>query len=374
VELYTLNRRFLKQETIDEFDSVIWTDRYYGDGEVELVVPATKLMMQHLKVGTFLMLNGSDEPMILETYGIEKGKLKVTGITLCKWLNNRFVRTSAPHQDRYWQAGVQPPGWLMATILWYMVIDGPFLDGTIPTGISNPGIFRIPGLVAYDFDKTGAPITVAVPYGPLYDALREIATTYQIGMQIKLDHADDSGYQLSYRTYRGTDRTSQNPGRDPVRFSPLMDSLTEIKELESISGYKTNVWSYAPANPGELATTPGYDGRVTPGGAYTGFDLRAMLYFAEDLTTDMVNGDPAVLLQLLTSRARDALASNNFVKVVDGEVVPNVQFKYGQDYFLGDVIELQGNSGMVQNARVTEYIRVQDVEGERAYPTVSVIE
>lgn len=374
MELYTLNRKFLKQETIDEFHSAIWTDRYYGDGEVELVVPASKFMMQNLKVGTFVMNEDSDEPMILETFNIEKGKLKVTGIPLTKWLNNRFIRTSAAHQDRYWQAGPQPPGWLMATIVWYMVIDGPFLNGSIATGIPNPWIFRVPGLVTYDFDTAGAAVTVAVPFGPLYDALREIATTYQIGMQIKLDRADDASYQLSFRTYRGVDRTSQNPARDPVRFSPLMDSLTEIKELESIAGYKTNVWSFAPSNPGELATTPGHDGRISAGATYTGFDLRALMYFAEDLTTDMVGGDPNVLLQLLNSRARDALSNNDFVKVVDGEVVPDVQFKYGRDYFLGDVIELQGNSGMVQNARVTEYIRVHDEEGERAYPTVSVIE
>ena len=41
MEPYTLNRNFLKQDVIDEFQSIIWTERYYGDSEVELVVPAT---------------------------------------------------------------------------------------------------------------------------------------------------------------------------------------------------------------------------------------------------------------------------------------------------------------------------------------------
>lgn len=374
MELYTLNRGFLKQQTIDEFHSVIWTDRYYGDGDVELVVPASKAMMENLLPGTFVMLLGNDEPMILETFNIEKGKLKVTGITLTKWLNNRFIRTSALHQDRYWQVGGQPAGWAMATMVWYMVIDGPFLDGSTPTGIPNPWIFRVPGLITTDFDQSGPIINVAVPFGPLYDGLREVATTYQVGMKITLDWATDAGYQIHYRTYRGIDHTSQQSVRELVRFSPGMDSLTDIKELQSIAGYKTNVWSFAPANPGELATTPGHDGRVSSGATYTGFDLRAMMYFAEDLTTDMIGGDANVLLQLLNSRARDALANNNFTKVVDGEVVPQVQFQYGRDYHLGDIIELQGNTGAIQNARVTEYIRVHDEEGERAYPTVSVIE
>jgi len=96
--------------------------------------------------------------------------------------------------------------------------------------------------------------------------------------------------------------------------------------------------------------------------------------FAEDITTDMINGDPNVLLQILNARAQDALTNHHFVKVVDGEIVPTAQFKYGRDYNLGDIVELQGNSGIVQNARVTEYIRSQDESGEHAYPTVAVLD
>ena len=40
MEPYTLNRKFLKQDVIDGFSSIIWTERYYGDSEVELVVPS----------------------------------------------------------------------------------------------------------------------------------------------------------------------------------------------------------------------------------------------------------------------------------------------------------------------------------------------
>jgi hypothetical protein len=109
------------------------------------------------------------------------------------------------------------------------------------------------------------------------------------------------------------------------------------------------------------------------GGGYTGFDLRALLVLADDITTDMVGSDPAVLLDILNSRANDALVTNRFVQAVDGEIVPESQIKYGVHYNLGDIIEVQGNSGAVNYARVTEYIRAQDATGEKAYPTVSVI-
>ena len=189
-------------------------------------------------------------------------------------------------------------------------------------------------------------------------------------MQIALESATDAGYSLKFRTYRGLNRTSSQSVNEQVRFSPEMDSLTDIKELRSISDFKTNVWTFAPANPGELAGTPGYSNY----GSYSGFDLRAMMVFCEDITTDAIGGSAQTLVDILNTRARDALTDHIYRKVVDGEVVPGVQFHYGAHYYLGDIVELQGNSGIVQNARVTEYIRVQDEAGQRAYPTVAVID
>jgi hypothetical protein len=96
------------------------------------------------------------------------------------------------------------------------------------------------------------------------------------------------------------------------------------------------------------------------------------MVFAEDITTDQVGGDAAKLLDILNSRAKDGLANSEYVQVVDGEIVPTAQFKYGRDYGMGDLIEIQGKSGAINRARVTEYIRSQDAEGEKAYPTVTV--
>ena len=86
-----------------------------------------------------------------------------------------------------------------------------------------------------------------------------------------------------------------------------------------------------------------------------------------------MDGSPANLVSILNSRANDDLSNNHFIKAVDGEIVPDNQFKYGIHYNLGDIIEVEGNSGVVQTARITEYIRAQDNAGEKAYPTVSMI-
>lgn len=377
MELFTLDRGFLKQDVIDEFTSVIWTERYYGDSEVEIVVPATPDLMQKLQVDTFLGLVGSDEIMILESLDIENGALKLTGISLLKWLNNRFVRTTPNHEDRYWYLDQGTAGWTLWAIVYYMCVDGsPYLDGTYDIGITNPHRFAIPGLGLIDYDNSGDIISVGIPFGPVYDAMNQIATTYQLGMQITLEAASSTGYFLGFRSYKGLDRTSNQSVNPVVRFSPQMDSFTNIKELQSIAALKTNVYSFAPGlTPAEgdpvLTTVPGVS--ELTGAQYVGFDLRALLVFADDITTDQVLGDPANLVNILNSRANDALTTNHYVKAVDGEIVPESQFKYGVHYNLGDIIEVQGNTQVIQTARITEYIRSEDSAGEKAYPTVAMI-
>jgi hypothetical protein len=372
MELFTLDRTFHKRDIIDGFSSVIWTERYYGDGEVELVVPPTIDMIQKLSAGTFLGLTGSDEIMILQNVNIEPDKLKVTGISLLPWMNNRFVRTSAVHEDRYWYISGGSPGWTLWAILYYMcVVGSPYLNGTYNTGIDNPQQLGIPGLGLRDYDNSGLPISVGVPFGPVYDAMKEIASTYEIGMGITLDDVTDTSYFLGFRSYKGLTRTTDQIVNPVVRFSPLMDSFTNIKELQSIEKFKTLVYAFAPGNPDGLATSPGVSS--LSGAQYNGFDLRAMLVFADDITTDMVGGSAANLVNILNSRARDAMNANHYIVAVDGEIVPENQFKYGVHYTLGDVIEVQGNSGVVQTARITEFIRAQDQKGERAYPTVTMI-
>lgn len=375
MEPYTLDRSFEKQNIIDGFNSIIWTERYYGDSAVELVVPRTAEMIKKLPTGTFLGLEESDELMLLETRNFEDGKMKLSGISVLPWLNNRFVRSSASHEDRYWYLEGETPGWVLWAMVYYMAVGGDYLDGTIPTGIPNPSKLIVPGLGLNDYDKSGIPLKVGIPFGPLYDAMREIATTYEVGMKIVFD--PDAPDPLGFRSYVGLDRTSGQTDNPVVRFSPHMDSFTDIKELESISILKTLIYSFAPGlNPDEgspdLRTTPGIS--AATGSQYTGFDLRAKLIFADDITTDMVGGDATKLLDILNSRATDERTNDHYVKTVDGEIVPDNQFKYGRHYNLGDLIEVEGDTGIVQTSRITEYIRSQDASGEKAYPTVTGIE
>ena len=392
MEVFTLDRKFLRAQEIDTFHSIIWTERYYGDSDVELSVPLNDDSITKLWPGVFLGISGSDEVMILETMTIKDEKMKFNGISLLPWLNNRFVRTTATQKDKQTWAipdAASPittpgvPGWTLWAIVYYMCCVGsPYLNGTINTGIpaAQAAALAIPGLTLKDYDKSGDPLTVAVPFGPVYDALREIATTYRIGMSITLDSASESGYSLGFRSYKGLDRTSGQSVNPPVRFSPEMDSLANIEELRSIAALKTLVYAFATNDLAPLvATEPGI--ASASGTQYTGFDLRALQLLTSDIVNPKASDTPpgtpltaAKLLSILNERAKDALHASPYIKTVDGEIVPTGQYQYGRDYNLGDIIEVQGNSDVISTSRVTEYIRSQDEAGEKGYPTVAMLD
>jgi Siphovirus ReqiPepy6 Gp37-like protein len=408
MELYTLNRSYFRQDIIEEFESLIWTERFYGDSECEVVVPLvddpqkSRQLLQSLQAGTLLAIDQSREPMIIETFSIEEGKIKVMGISILSWLNNRFVRNSVKHKKTNWKISNQKAGQILWTIVKQMCTDKSTIIGTgdMGLGLGATGIAReneliIPKLRLDDWDDSGKKIKkTLVPYGPVYDALRKIAEQHAVGMQIWLN---DDNQTLRFRSYKGADRTT---GNKIIRFSPVMDSFTNVKELRSRATFKTLVYSYAsslekidtadhntdPDTWLQQDGKPGIYRRPAPQtGKYTGFDLRAEMILVEDITikTDFDEGDDAddtvsgkrqELLDILNNRAEKEAKQNPMIKTVDAEVAPTNLFQYGRDYNLGDKIQIQGVTGITEDARVTEYIRTQDSSGEKSYPTVDAVD
>lgn len=372
MELYTLDRSFQQQVVVDKFESAIWTERYYGDDDFLLQVEATPTMIAGLPKGTLMMCDDSDIPMILEHREITSGLLKTTGISLTKWMNNRIIRTSNDHSVKERIVDTLKAGELLEWVVQNFLISGAYLNGSTPIAITatDRNRFDIPGLVIGDTDTSGAIIEWTLPFGPVYDALNAIATTYEIGINIKLDYADDTGYQISFNNYKGSDRTSEQSVNPVIQFSPEMDSFTNITDLDSITDYRNLVLSFASSAPATYMTANAGRSATVPD-TTDGFDLRVHQEFDDFETSGLSVAKMGTLLNENAKLIAQALKS---VQLVDGEIVENEQIKYGQDYFLGDVIEVAGNSGILQKARISEYIRSKDNAGERAYPTVAMID
>ena len=389
MDLYTLTDTFLAKDVVDEYISAIWTERYSSAGEVQLVVPATFGSIEKLKEGTFLALRGSQEIMMLETQSIEDRKLTVVGNTLPMFLNERMawfrnLASAPPVTERVvdFTADDMPPGQFISEIVNLMVIDPSPFTGTFIDANIDWEFEVIPHLTLGDVDTSGEDKELTAVVGPLYDSIKQVAEKEGVGISLYLESADPiAGYSLKFKTYRGKDLTSDQDVYPLVRLVPDMDSLSDVKEVRSINGYKNVVYVYYKgktykrlAEP-ELPEPEGFARRILVtdaenepvGHKVSGGVMGQSSYYNYTVV------DAEDLAAFIDQNARDALANHNYIRAIDGQTSPNNDYQYGVHYNLGDTIELEGITGTISKARVTEFIRSEDQEGEKQYPTISVI-
>jgi hypothetical protein len=375
MDIYTLDSAFRPVEIIDAKKSVIWTDRYAEHGEVILEVPDSIKNRLILPEGTFLACAQSREVMLIDTAEAKDGIWKTSGPSLSGFLKQRFTKPS-------WSSKYGPtifvnvPGKIPGDILRKFVMPGGLMatGGVVTTGANEV----IPNLSIGDEDTTYATsVVIALEPGTVYDGVKQVCDAYSMGFTLYPTNVTDDDYDLIFTTYSGKNRTGAQSVNSVVRFQPALDSLLNPSELRSIAGYK-NV-AYAFATNIDTGVTPYVGYAYAPGGETAlGFDRRTLYVPVGDIQEDDVNlatlPGRTQFQNLLNHKAKDALANNNYVRMVDGEVVPQSAFKFGVDYNLGDIIELTVTGETSSYARVTEYIQTEDENGYSAYPTLSVVD
>lgn len=380
MEFYTLNSLFQKDGVVDKFRSAIWTERFTVLGDTELIVDPTAENIAKLEEGKFLSLVGTDEVAVIDTALVEDGVLKVTGNMLpvifndrFLWLNDIFIDLfgSGPSTDYPDNAMTQlasifaDPSLLDPSDVLNTNIVGDMVDYGLTEYIKQ----RIPNLGVDYYFGGGDLVEILYERDSVLNTLLKWAEQFQIGFTVYLKNVDPvlNTYQIQFKAYRGRDLTRDQTTYPPVIFSSAMDTLTGVSRFRSIAGYKTVVYTWASDNSmNQYTYKPGTE-------AFVGFDRREHMMVVSDATLEGL-GSIENVTAFLQKAGRDFLANNNYVKMLDGEIVPQSQFQFGVHYGLGDIVELDDESEITQKARITEYIRSQDETGERAYPTVSVIE
>lgn len=370
-----MNTNFVADEVVDEFVSVIWTERYSAAGDFQLVTHATTEWITRLAPGTFLGLLGSKEVMIVENHLIEGKLLTVTGRTLIAFLNERWAWFRNPSYTSDVStfivdyAADAKPGQFLADVVNLSVINP--VAFTTPVNTANLDWLneKIPGLVLGAVDTSGTVRRLSITTGPLYDAIQPVAEQNRVGISLYLDSATLAGYVLKFTTYQGVDRTSGQTVNPLIRLSPDLDTLSNVKELASIQGYKNVAYVYYKGT-----ITTHYADPLAP--VPEGFARRVLVVDAAGEPSTYNNDSyvtPAQMTAFRDQVAKDALANHNYVHAVDGQTSPIDEHIYGLDYFMGDILELENFTGTLAKAQITEYIRSQDASGEKAYPTISVV-
>lgn len=359
MEVYTLDGLYRRENVIDKFESLIWTERFSTFGDFQLTLPSTLESRRLLASGTRLAMNESYRVMTVET---TENKIAadgtalytVKGRSLEMVLEERAARETLSDlttESKWILTGL--PAAIAREVFDHVIRDGSLsLDDKI--ALLQPGSIFPASTIPEPTDS----ITVELPPMSVYSAVKQILDAYNMGFRL-VRNFDMS--QLYFDIYAGSDRTSGQTTLPVVIFSPDLDNLQNTTELTTTAAYKNCAYVISKVGH-EIVFAPGVDPTVA------GFERKVLLVLAEDIE----DTDPLVASARMIKRGEDALSQNRRFTAFDGELNQNAQYKYGVDYNLGDLVEMRNSDGVTNNMQVTEQIFVSDREGERSYPTLSL--
>lgn len=357
MEIYTLDPLFRREKVVDKFESLIWTERWQGIGEFELILPQSFQTRDYFKANTWLALNETYRCMGVETledYIDDEGRqlTKVTGRSIEKVLDDRvaFNVKSDLTAHPTWDITLAP----MAAAL--KVFNDICRDGTVDTHDVIPYLAATSIFPADTLAVVTDLITFNLEPQSVREAVQGIAELYDFGYRL-VRNLDTS--QLVFNVYAGSDRTSGQVVYPPVIFSAELDNFSQPHQLDSVNGSKNIAYVYSP-----VGFTQVVPDDVDPN--TEGFERQILVVKADDIT----DPTPAVATALMRQRGLQELSKYRNFGLFDGEVTQYSQYKYDRDYYLGDLIETRNSSGFANYMRVSEQIFVSDSEGDRSYPTL----
>lgn len=352
MELRILDSNFEDLGALDIYDSLIWTERYSSYGDFEIYLPVTSAMLVNLTPGNHIWERASKRVMIIEgrqiTSDPENGnKLTIIGRSLESILDRRII-WGQTILDGDLQTGIQK-------IINENVINPTIAERRIDNFIFEPST-----------DPTITPLTLGIQlHGEnLYDIIKAICETYNLGFSITLTGAK----VFIFKLYAGADRSYAQFTNPYIVFSPKFENLINADYSESIRPLK-NVAYVCGEGEGSART-------VASVGSWSGLLRRELYTDAKNLSSTIDSGtlEPTVYAAQLIAKGMEDLAKNTIAKAFEGQADTTQAFKYGEDFFMGDIVQLENEYGIESKVRVTELVRSQSISGVSSYPTFNTVD
>ncbi len=352
MELLVLNTDFESIAVLDTYESLIWTDRYNSYGDFEMFFAMDESFLRFLKEDNYLWLKDSEHTMIIEDIKInadteEGNHLVVTGRSLESILERRIIWGQGVYEGNLQDA--------IQTMLNECIISPEIADRRIPN-------FRF--VASTDQKVTSLTIDNQYTGDDLYTVIKGLCEENNIGFKIIL--ADDNFFEFSL--YAGVDRSYDQTENPYVVFSPNFENIINSNYFSSKASYR-NVTLVA--GEGEGASR-----KTTVVGSGTGLGRREIFTDARDISSDVGDGvvlsDTEYYAQLRTKGLK-TLADNTVTTAFEGEVEVTRLFKYGLDFYIGDIVQIANEYGNEGSAYISELIISRSQEGLSVYPTFKTI-
>lgn len=362
MELAVLNDQFLPARLVENHTSLIWTERYFtacdfqresGDvGATLEMLPLYTIDENGIERPTVVTLRDSNVPMLVEAHKIEKsltGPAKITTIGRSfETVLDRRTTINAP------LGGGQPiKPW---TSVQKTAVDAAYdaMNQVVTLGSASladqiPEILIKAPIRPAGYSAPTADQNYQVDPGELYAWVLGQIQSEKYGLRSVRPNPGDEP-KISIEIYTGADRTKE------VVFDARFDQFQNSAYLLSQAGWKNTDQVNAATDSLE----------VTDGETRTGLNRRVTYFDGSQIVTDAPG---AKLTNIMKTLGTVDLAKQLETALFSGEVSRQMGSQYSKDYFLGDVVKLTGDYGLSQFVRISEFIRSEDNNGEKAYPT-----
>lgn len=351
MELLVLNTTFESIAVVDTYESLIWTDRYNAYGDFEIFFAMDTGLLEYLKEDNYLWLKESEHCMIIEEIKIDSdtedgNHLIVTGRSLESILERRIIWGQRIFSGNFQNA--------IQTMLNENIISPSIADRKIPNFTFK---------ASTDSKVTGLTIDNQYTGDDLYTVIKGLCEENNIGFKIIL--TDDNKFEFSL--YAGADRSYDQTENPYVVFSPNFENIINSNYYSSRASFR-NVTLVA--GEGEGAAR-----RTAIVGSASGLDRRELFTDARDISSDTEDGtlsDAEYMAQLRTKGLKN-LADHIVTTAFEGEVEVTRLFKYGEDFFIGDIVQIANEYGNEGSAYISELVISNSEEGLSIYPTFKTI-
>lgn len=357
MKLFKLNNVNKPSDTIDEFASLAWVERYQSSGDFQLVVENDIRVLDTLPLGVLISHTDTYEVMIVENHEIvrdEKKNLKIT-------ISGRSFETFA--EERPTLGSVLP----VYESLDPDVKNVEITSNTEPSNIAKlllqtrlqqtfaSSADQILGLaISTDLRNVEATVSYVIKRGDIYSPVLEMLRLSDLG--IKMVRPNGAQTTLNLVIHDGADLINI------VVFYAQRNDLEDARYFRSIKGYKNYALIAAHTYSREYESPELFE-------EADGLDRRMIYVEADDIEGSFPSPSDVDVVGI---RAQSVLDQHRKTSLLQATIAKTAKPKFKVDYDVGDLVTVFGEFGVTETMRVSEHILTVDKKGMQGYPSLII--
>lgn len=334
---------------ISGYSSLIWNERFSTADEFKMVTPDVERIKDLLPLDSLVSLQDTYRFMIVESHEIAKNpeggyELTVGGYGFEGFYKHRVITKRYPI-TREWSMHNTPEMVVQKLLSQYVGPDAldtfqqvpQYRPGVIGTGMSS--IKRVVG------------------EGELESVVNDILVSYNLGMRSVRPASSLSFDQMwTVHIHQGDDRTQKGGSNNPIILDATSGDLVDDSYIDTTADHKNFVYQMQYDGLFGTSSTDTY-----PSSFHRGIKTKVIF---DSVDWDSWEDEKRSRRREIYQRKSRQTLFQGTAKLPDG-------IEYGVGLNIGDLITVKGPFGFFDDMRLTEYTRIEDAEGERAYPTLS---